>query len=83
MNVPLCQQQKEIKENNLKWKSGTSESPGELSLYTQTGGSQKKIHALPYSVSSISKYQGKERLQEAFMADPSQLEWTWFLCAFI
>lgn len=44
MNMPLCQQQKEIKENNLKLKSATSENPGgaeSLQIYRRE---QKKIY---------------------------------------
>lgn len=62
MNMPLCQQQKEIKENNLKLKSATSESPREAESLQIYRKEQKKIYTLHHSISSVSKCQWKERL---------------------
>lgn len=56
MNMSLCQQQKEIKENNLKLKSRTSESAREaesLQIYRRQQ-QQQKIYTLHHSISSVS-----------------------------
>lgn len=64
MNMSLCQQQKEIKENNLKLKSRTSESAREaesLQIYRRQQ-QQKKKDLYIASFYIFSQCQQKERL---------------------